>query len=705
MNGSPIDRLRDVVVNLRSELRVTRTMFRGEPSYIVRDPITFSANRFAPAEYAVLMQFDGRRTLSEIFGGLVEDKLVSGEHEEAYYAFVLDLQRSGLLTLPVSDDSALYERFDAKRSAARKQKLTGFLSLQLSFFSPDEFLARTIRYFGWMFTRPAFVVWSLLMLVAGGIAISRWSELTAPLLTLLDNANLPWLAAILLLLKFWHEAGHAYACKAFGGKVPDMGALFIVFAPCAYVDASAAWGFQSKLRRMIVSLGGMYFESMVAAVALIVWSLTEPSFLNSLAYQTLMMASVVTVLFNLNPLMKFDGYYVMSDLIEVPNMRQRCAGYVTRLFDTWVLGIKAAPDAETPGMRIFLTLFGIASSIYKVTLVLSICGLIMTKVYFLGFVMAAYYVGSSLWGFAKKSWKRLTSEELSHVRHRSAAFAVGVAVVALVGGLAIPIKPPLVARGVLQPEVEEVVRIQSPGLFQGFEVAVGDWVETGESVATLVNEDLESSALEANMRVASVEKEQWIAELEDPAQALKTAKTAAFLRESSADLQRQLDGLTTRSGIAGRVLSLEGQNQLGRFLHEGDEVARIGAGRWIVELLVEEQTFHASELELGSEISCRLQSELGVLCTGRVVAVSPGGTREIREASLTNVAGGDIVVDPSSGEASSAHFKVTVALDEDAPVQPSCGVSVFAKIPSRPSTVFLSVYRRTLRFLHSLRLS
>ena len=705
MSGSPIDRLRDVVVTLRSELRVTRSVFRNEPCYILRDPITFSANRFPPGEYGVLMELDGKRTLSEIFTDLVNEEIVSEGDEEGFYGFILKLHRSGLLNLPVSDDASLYERFKAKQSAATKQKLFGFLFLQVSLFSPDAFLNRTVRYVRWLFTRGAFFAWAALMSLAALVAISRWGELTAPLLTLLDNGNLPWLALLLIVLKLFHEAGHAYACKAFGGQVPDVGAIFIVFAPCAYVDASAAWGFPSKIKRLVVSLAGMYVESIFAAIALFVWAATEPSFLNSLAYQTLMMASLVTVLFNLNPLMRFDGYYVLSDLVEISNLRARCSGYVVRAFDRWILGLPVAPDNETPGMRAFLMGFGIASTIYKVTLVLGICGVIMSKVYFLGFALAGYYLGSSLFGFTKKCWVRLASPELAHVRRRSIGFGATTAVVVLLGGICVPISPPVIAKGVLRPEVESFVRARSAGFLADVGVRSGDQVSPSTIVATLENREIEEHAQLARLRWISAETEERSAVVHDPAQALRSARTADYLRDFHRDAERTRQDLVVHAESSGRVLSIEEPHARGRFVREGAELARIGSGRWVVELLLDEATYLASEIEVGSSLGCRLESQITRVRPAVVLDVAKAGSRTIEDASLTSVGGGDIVVDPTSGEADVVHFRVTVALEPEQDDVVLDGQTVLARIPSRSSTVFLQLYRRSLRFLHALRLT
>ena len=310
-------------VGLRPELEVSRHVFRGRVSYVVRDPITFESHRFSQHDYEIVTALHAEHPLAEVFARLVDEEKLEANEEDAFYRFVISLHRLGFLNLPIPDGKRLYERYLANEQQRRMKRWMAMFFYQLPLVNPDHFLDRTVRWVRPLFSPMALFLWCGLIASAIFVAVRRFDEISASVGDTFAAQNLPALWLTIIVLKFFHEFGHAYATKAFGGHVPEMGAYLIVFTPCAYVDASAAWGFSKKWHRMFVGLAGMYFELAIAAVALLAWAATGPGMMQALLFNVVMLASVVTVGFNINPLMRFDGYYVLSDYLEFPNLRQR----------------------------------------------------------------------------------------------------------------------------------------------------------------------------------------------------------------------------------------------------------------------------------------------------------------------------------------------------------------------------------------------
>src|SRR6185295_5159685 len=180
-----------------------------------------------------------------------------------------------------------------------------------------------------------------------------------------DNLLLLYLGTA--FIKTVHEFGHAFFCRRYGGEVHTMGIMFMIFTPMPYVDASSSWGFRRRYQRMLVGAGGMIFELFVAAIAVFVWRQTAPGIIHSVAYNMIFVASVSTLIFNLNPLMRFDGYYLLSDLLEVPNLNQRSMRQLRYWTEKYLLGVaKAEPIAQTHKEATWLTIFGVAATIYRV---------------------------------------------------------------------------------------------------------------------------------------------------------------------------------------------------------------------------------------------------------------------------------------------------------------------------------------------------
>ncbi|MCH7701788.1 MAG: hypothetical protein IID37_08875, partial [Planctomycetes bacterium] len=461
---SPAQALRSVHVGLRGDLEVTRHVFRGQPAYVVRDPMTFQSQRLSPADYDVFVRIDSSQPLGAIFDSLVEQGKVEPTDEDGFYEFVMTLHRLAFLRLPLSDDKILYRRYAARVRARRREKIQGFLFLRVPVWNPDEFLNRTIRFARPLFSWAALAVWLCLLIVAGLVAASQWEALRRPAVGLLTVGNLPVMFGTLVLLKVLHEFGHAFACKRFGGHVPEMGVYLIIFTPCAYVDATACWGFTSKRQRLAVSLAGMYVESIIAAVALLIWASSDPSLLRDVAYNVVFLAGVVTVLFNINPLMRFDGYYILSDLLEIPNLRARASQYVVQELKRHLLGVTADSRPSGRRMRAILISYGVAASIYRVCLTLAIAGLLASKMLILGGILAVLYVGSTVVSLVRRVCVYLWfAKETSAIRRRAVALSILLLVLLPAGLALVPIPAHVRAEGVITSEHATYVRAQSAG--------------------------------------------------------------------------------------------------------------------------------------------------------------------------------------------------------------------------------------------------
>lgn len=692
-------RLRSVIVSVRDDLEVSRHIFQGEPSYIVRDPVSFQTNRLEPDEYEVFVALDGKRTLAEIHDSLKH----KGIEEEEFYDFILSMHRSGMLALPVSDDEALYQRFSRRMAQARKSLMMSWLFFRVPLINPDAFLDRTVHYVRPLFTRWFFCIW--LAMLAGFltlVAIHR-KELAEPLLGMLDTGTLPALWALLVLLKVLHEFGHAYACKVFGGKVPEMGAFFIAFTPCAYVDASAAWGFPSRTSRLIVNLGGMYFESFAAMAALAVWLMTDPSPVNELAYQVLVLASLVTVLFNLNPLARFDGYYVASDLMGIPNLRARSTQQLANVANRLFLGIRSSPLPFRPGVRFGLGLFGIASSIYRAVLVLSISALVATKFVVVGLGIAILFVAMTLFGWVTKLSRHLWFSPVTAPK-RGRAIAVSVLVFAGIPAVIalVPVSRPAVAEGALQRERHSIIRAETPGFVHELEARQGDAVARGATLVRLENPDVTAALAEASALLEETRLNISRELAGNPVLAHEHRERLAADLAAVNAAQQRLDELTLEAPFAGVVTRCEHTDAQGRFLAPGDPILELQAGDWIAEVFAPSKVIAGADLRPGDTVPCRFPASPGRVVHATILEIAEAGTNKIEHQSLTNAGGGKIPVDARSGETIEPYFRITLSLGEMSDRRVADGMTVHVRFASRRDTLFEHARRSFLRFVNKL---
>jgi putative peptide zinc metalloprotease protein len=695
------ERLSGVLVTVRSELSISRHTFRDGPAYVVRDPISFNTIKLDPADYHVLARISPDKTLGEIFASLVADELLTQEDEEPFYLFVLSLHRDGLLSLPVNDPEALFQRFERQRAAKIKSLAMGFMFMRVPLVNPDRLLDRSVRYAKPLFTRWAFIAWLMLMVAALGLAISRWADLSAPLLTMLTGDRLIVLWFTLIGLKVIHEFGHAYACKVFEGHVPEMGAFFILFTPCAYVDATDSWSFTSRLRRIIVALGGVYFESIIGALALFVWAFTGPSLLNTIAYQTVLLSTVVTLAFNLNPLMRYDGYYIVSDLVGIPNMRERANSQIRTLLKRWVLGLKS-PATGTLRSRMMLSGYGVGLMLYRVVLVLGICTVIAAKFYLIGLALAVFFLITSFGGGLIKLFAYLFfGEETKAVRRRSAI--VG-AVLALGVPAALALAPytrTIDTWGALGRAHETTLRASTAGFIQTVPVDVGDNIAPGSLIASLQNRDLEHALEAALMEQVAAELELRQASMQD--RAVSTAALAAReqARARVGQLQHDVDAMTVRAPHIGEVVSVAASAD-GMYLNVGDPIAEISGGTWQAEFFLPENEVSEAELMVGQRARCRLVADTSRVLDGTVTVIEPAASRDDIEPSLTSNGGGTILVDPESGRAATPFVRIVVAFDSFEGLEH--GASIRWRIRGEPRPIGAHIVRRVALFLNKLKM-
>ena len=696
------DRLRPVVVRLRPDLEVSRHVFQGEPAYVVRDPITFASHRLEPTDYEILVRLESGLTLGELFEQLADEGILHEEDETDFYNYILGLHRYGLLDLPFSDHKALYQRYAKRQKSKALSKLMSPLFLRVPLVNPDIFLNRTIHLFGWLYTKWAFAGWLILVLTAAGVAFTHRDRLAAPLLTALELENLPLLWILLVGLKIFHELGHAYACKKFGGHVPEIGAIFIAGTPCAYVDATAAWGFPRVLHRLIVNLGGMYFESFFAAAAVLVWAATPPGLVNTAAYQTALLAGIVTIGFNINPLTKFDGYYILTDLSGIPNLRKRATEELTRGFNRVALGLRDGASQFGRFTRCGLMSYGVASSLYRITMVLGISAMIATKTYLLGITVAVAFVLFTLYGMLTKAARYLWfSPTTAPVRVRAVGFSVLAVAAAVLGFVVIPVSRPLDLAGVLAREHESVVFSPVNATVEAPVPTPGGRVHGGDHLLTLTDPELGLALAEARSERRLAEIQLQAATAQNLGDALTHAESlhAADLRV--ADALRRLDELAVAAPTGGRLLTTEQPIEPGMFVRAGDPLYRIGSGGWVVKVLADAESLADAKPEPGDRIELRSRTGPDTLIRGTITEVARTGSRTVEHETLTHEAGGPIPVTPGSTDAAEPYFAITIDL-ENAPPTLRHGTTVTARLDADAEPFGAYLARRVLRFAENL---
>jgi putative peptide zinc metalloprotease protein len=702
--ASLASRLGSVYAGLRTDLEVSRHTFRGEASYVVRNPTTFQSHHFSTDDYRVLVSLSDEKPLAQVFAELVESNGLGRDQEEDFYGFILSLHQFGLLDLPVSNGKDLYARFRKRKAMQRRSQFTGFLFLRVPLVNPNALLERTAAFVAPLFSRAAFVIWLLMLAASGAILFQRWNEFVGPLQSILVAQNLVGLWVLLIALKVIHEFGHAYACKRFGGNVPEMGAFLICFTPCAYVDASAAWGFNKRYQRIVVSLAGIYVESIVACIALLIWHVTGPSEVNSYAHQVVTLASVVTIGFNINPLMKFDGYFVLSDLVEIPNLRDEASEQLNRVLKRVFLGIRSKPLSHPFSVRCLLTVYGLAAACWKVALTLGICAAISFKIHFWGILLAGVFGAGVLWNAVSRLCRYLwSSPETDAVRWRAAMVSGFAFLGAPICLTTLPITTPTEIPGVVLSQDEAVVCARSAGFVTDVHTGPGETLRAGDVLCSLDNPELrhEAERLSAELRLLNLKADSEFAERPIAStlpriEAAHLDKKLAFTRQRIADLQ-------VRSPTDGTLVRFESIEQLGSFVKKGQPVATIASNTWNVRAYARDEALSDWTPEPGQRLQVRLSGDLSEQVEGVVTAASLRGVCEVRDVSLTQLGGGDIPVAEETLATDDPYFEITIRLSVDDQQFIKDGMTAIVSCPAESRPLGTYLHRLVIRFLNRLR--
>lgn len=699
-------RLRDVRVGLRSDLETTRHVFRGEVAYVLRDPLTLASHRLGVDEYAIAVRLSEERTLAAVFDELVSSKALAREDEEEFYAFVFSLHRLAFLALPLNDEKLLFRRALQRRGAHRRHLLTACFYYPIPLWNPDRFLERTIALARPLWTRAAFAVWALFVGTAGWIVAHNWTEFRAPLANIFAGDNLPLLWSTLIVLKIFHEFGHAYACKHFGGLVPQMGVNLVMFTPTAFVDATSCWTFTNRWHRLVVCLAGMYVELFLAALAVGVWSVTPPGLVHSLAHNAVLLASVVTIAFNLNPLMRYDGYHALCDLTEIPNLRARATDYATALLKRVLLGVPVANAPAERRLRAFFLGFGVGCTIYRVLLVVAICTAIALRYFNIGVALAAFYGGAELVRLGKRVLPWLWSaKETALVRSRAVALSFFLFGLLPVAVLALPLPPRVLVSGVVSRNVERSVCTEVDGVLEQVLAQDGQPIETGAELARLSDPTSASDLAAANARVVQAELALEAVRHADPNKAAALEQRLASAREELADVERRARSLTVRVPFSGELVHGVRDQDVGRYLPRGSELGWVVGGPLCVRALCSQEDWSGSMPAVDDVVEFRAAPWPEIVLRGHVTRVIPASQRELSPtlAALTQLAGGEIAIDPTNRQASRAHFELVCVLDDPAPAGLRLGTTGTLRLDAPMERVASFARRKWILFTQRLR--
>lgn len=692
-------RLAELKPRLRSHCQIHRHSYRGDLWYVLQNPVTGRFHRFSADSYLIVGMMNGQRSMQQIWDQAVEKLADDVPSQQEVIQLLTQLFRADVI---VTDVLPVIEEMQGRDQKARRQKkmqhLRSPLSIRIPLFDPDAILSVITPWLRFCFTPYAAVVW--LFAIVGGIllAAQHWQPLTENVVdrTLaMENLILLWF--VFPVVKLLHELGHGLAVKHWGGEVHETGIMFLVFMPVPYVDASASSAFSEKHRRMIVGAAGLAVELFLAVLALLVWVNAEPGMVRAIAFNVMLIASVSALLFNGNPLLRFDSYYILSDLIEIPNLGGRSNQYIGYLLQRYLFHV---PNPRSPvkaqGEAAWFGFYAIASFCYRMLMMFSIVLMVAGHYFILGTILAAWAVFSMLLQPCYRSLKALfTAPQIEPVRRRAVSMVTTGTVLLLVLVMLVPITASVRVEGVVWAPEKTMVRPAVDGRIAEVIATPGSHVTAGQVLI-----EMSASQVEADVLIFKAQLLELLARYDqeivgDRAKAQVTREEIASVQALLARAEERKAALTVRSPKDGVFTVNQPEDMPGQFVRRGEILAYVLAFDDATARVVVDQDQADLVRYRVDSIDVRFAGDFDQVLAGRLKREVPAASNEVPSAVLTTDGGGmHAVVSGEGGGAQSVQslFQFDVALLTSQPVQ-RLGERVYVRFVRPPEPLGLQVYR------------
>jgi putative peptide zinc metalloprotease protein len=649
---------------------------------------------------------DGTRTVDRLWEEAVIRLEEDAPSQDDMIQLLAQLNAADLLQTQGAPDSAELLNRAAKAQRSRWwQGALNPLAVRVRLWYPEKFFDRTIPMFRWLFSWSGAALWLVVVLPAIVLAAQNWSALSdsAPE-RLLAAGNLLVLALSYPVLKTLHELGHGYAVKAFGGTVHEIGVLFLVFMPVPYVDASSASEFRSKWRRVIVGAAGMIVEVFIAAVALYVWLSVEQGIVRTLAYNVMIIAGISTVLFNGNPLLRYDGYYILSDLLEIPNLAMRATRYWGYLVERYVFRTESVKDfAAAPGERPWLFCYAPLSFAYRLLVMLGIALFISSEYMAAGVAIAIWGLFVAVVVPCGKALHQVFMKPRLHSNRMRAALTTFASILfALLALFGIPAPSYSTTEGVVWLSETAIVRAGADGFIRELLVAPGSLVSAGTPLVESEERTVKAELEILLARVAELEARLAAERFTDRVKAEITMTELGHARDELARTTGRAERLVARSRAEGIFAVVRPQDLPGRFVKEGQMIGYVlPPGSRTVRALIQQDDIDLVRSRL-SKVLVLLAERLDDPLPARIIREVPAGREDLPSKALGGVGGGAIAVDPRDSQGTKALqrvFQIDLELPAESAAAAAFGSRAYVRFDYQWEPLGQQMWRRVRQLL------
>lgn len=695
-----------VLPALRPDLELHRgpDELDGSPTWNLHDPLTGIYRKIGWAEAEVLKRLRGRRTLKQLMDSLARETTLDLCPED-----VAELCRQAASNrMTVSSGFADPRQLEAAHRAAHPHPLAWllqhYLFIRIPLIRPDYFLRRTLPLVRPLASGVAVTLYVCLFVLGCVLLLPRLDAYLRTFPYWFTREGVLAYIAVIVLLKAVHEFSHAYAAAAYGVRVPTMGVALMVFVPVAFCDVTDGWKLQDRRARLLISLAGILAELAIAGIALFLWCVTPRGLVNSLCFVLSSVTIASTLLVNLNPAMRFDGYYVLMDVWGIDNLRPRAFAMTRWALRKWFLGLDAPPpEADVSPRRLAgLVLYSVYSWAYRFFLYLGIAVLVYLK---FGKFLGALLFVAELYLFIARP---VLSEADAIVRQRGRlrvnlrmlATMIVLSLVLLWAALPLPRRMALPAI-VLPAEDSQLLFAPGDGTVSQLSVGRGSQVEADAVLLSVESEDLaaEIHMAETEHRRLNIELLRGLTELSERGRLRELRADLRALETRLEALRRQQAQNVLRARVDGVVTEWDTVLRDGLPVRQGMLLGRIepSAGARLIAFVKED---YVAGLTPGDPVRYK-PGGLSAARSGQIQSVSPVRQETLQNVSLAGFAQGELPTERTAGGQMvirGSYYRVDIELAEDTS-PPVRGRTGRVWINTRPRSLIAEAVRYAWRVL------
>jgi len=664
-------RVAQAKVSLIPSVEAHKQYYRGDAWYVLRDPFNNRFFRVRPQAWQFLARLNAEKTVEQVWEECLQKYPEDAPGQEEVIRLLAQLHMSNLLYFSgAADAEQMFERFRKHRQREAGAKLLSFLFFRIPLWNPEQWLRKMEPLIHRLFNKTGAILWFVVVAIGLKIALENWSALGNQAQGVLSPGNLPWLYLAMVIMKTAHEFSHAMMCKRFGGEVHTMGVIFLIFTPLPYMDASSSWAFRNRWHRVLVGGAGMIAELFLAAIAAVIWVNLGEGTAKSLAFNVMLVGSISSLVFNGNPLLRFDAYYMLSDALEIPNLSQRANQQWFYWAEKYLYRCRELyPVAKDRAESLWLAGFALLSLCYRFVVTLGILVFVADQLLFVGMIMLV--LSAYMW-FIGPLQKLLTyisqSPRLLHRRQQAWAITatLSILLITLVG--VIPVRDAIRAPGVLEATAFSRVYAPVPGKLQTLVVQSGQPVTKNQLLAVMQNDELDFDIRAVAAQISEADAMLDFARSNRVADLKPLHERLHVLQEKQQQLQQRKDDLQIRAAIDGIWIAPELIKKMGAWLRIRSELGVIiDPSQFQFNAVVSQEK--AAELFQHSHLTgeVRLFANAQETLKLRDLQVIPFEQQELPSAALGWLGGGAIEVDLQTGEGRrtrEAFFKISAELDD-----------------------------------------